>query len=69
MNPKYQLLHEHNYIPQFYLRWHDHQRQNSPRKRKLAAAREATIAQHHEHIEAIAGVVLFVILILALSFL
>jgi hypothetical protein len=53
---------------QWYLRWDDYQRANSPRQRRLAAQRRAVLAQHHETISAIAGGILLAVIIILCLF-
>lgn len=69
MNSKYPLLHEHNFIEQFYLRWYDQQRANSPRRRRIEAKRQQTLASYHEKVEMVACAILFALLIVVLFFL
>lgn len=69
MNSKYPLLHEHNFTEQFYLRWYDHQRANSPRRTRLATKRKVLLASYHQKVEMVAGVVLLALLIVVLIFL
>lgn len=45
-----------------------HQREETPRQRRLRCEREATVAQFHQRVESIVGAVLLVIAILIFAF-
>ena len=62
------LLHERDNRAQFFLRWNDYARANSPRQRRLKARKIVARESLNEILSAVGGILLLAVIILCLFF-